>query len=89
MQHRQLDESRAGPFEERAELGSGRGRLRQHQYETARTCPIVIPVRPKAETGTHEHRTVPKEVLASSRAFRPSVFMGPGQPLRGFRDDNL
>jgi hypothetical protein len=37
----------------------------------------------EAKTGTHEHG-----VAIAAQKPETAVFMGPGQPLRGFRDDS-
>jgi hypothetical protein len=50
---------------------------------------VVIPVRPQAETGTHEHRTPQNNERAPELLLDLPVFMGPGLAAAAAnRDDN-
>jgi hypothetical protein len=53
--------------------------------------PAVIPVFAQRKTATHARRMADMNYEASPWAALPAtpVFMGPGQPLRGFRDDGV
>jgi hypothetical protein len=68
MQHRQLDPFRPGALEKDAEGVAGRSRDGDHgPAYSAASIQFVIPVWPKARTGTHEHRKVRNEL----RGFAP------------------